>query len=192
MNGRRALLALAIAVGAACGRDERTSFVIPGPTAPSTVPTAAPFVWDSREELGDWLNNGVTRGAVSLDGSGQDAVIRVDRQESEWVLRGPDLSPTATGVRSARLRYRWRLDSTASSTSRTIYVVVYFDAPLGLPDYQRGQASTSQLLQPSEGFTEATFTLGQYIPALDVRYFYISSTSANRGVLEIDRIELGR
>jgi hypothetical protein len=192
MSARLVLLCLTLAASAGCDREQRTSYVIPGPSVPSSVPTATPFVWDSREELGEWVGNAVTRGSMTLEGSGAAAFIRLDRPEDEWTLRGPDLSPSPTGVRTARLRYRWRLDPTLALTaSRTAYVTVHFDAP-GLPDYQHGQASATLALQPSDIFIDANFTIGQYIPALDVRYFYVSSSGANRGVFEIDRIELVR
>lgn len=192
MSARLILLCLAIATSVGCDQEERGSYLIPGPTVPSAIPTAAPFVWDSREELEVWVHNAVSRGSISLEGSGPDAVIRVDRPENEWVLRGPDLSPPATGTRTARLRYRWRLDPTLSAgASRTAYVTVHFDAP-GLPEYQHGQASMTVPLQPSDVFTDASFTLSQFVPALDVRYIYVSCSGANRGVFEIDRVEIVR
>ena len=192
MSARLLLLSLAIAATAGCGHDERGSFVIPGPTVPSSLPTAAPFVWDSRDELDVWVHNAVSRGSMTVEGSGPDAFVRLDQPDKEWVLRGPDLSPPAPGIRTARLRYRWRLDPTLSAgASRTAYVTVHFDA-LGLPDYQHGQASTTVPLQPSDAFTDASFTLGPYLPALDVRYVYVSCSGTNRGVFEIDRLELVR
>jgi len=192
MSPRLVLLCLAIAANAGCDHEARQSFVIPGPTVPSTIPTAAPFVWDSRDELEVWVHNAVSRGSMSLEGSGPEAFVRLDRPDNEWVLRGPDLSPPATAIRSARLRYRWRLDPTLpAGASRTAYVTVHFDA-LGLPEYQHGQASATVPLQPSDVFTEASFALSQFIPALEVRYVYVSCSGTNRGVFEIDRIELVR
>jgi len=192
MSARLALLCLTLAASAGCDREHGEAFVIPGPTVPSTVPTSTPYVWDSREELGEWVGNGVTRGSMTLEGSGSEAFIRLDRPQDEWTLRGPDLSPSPTGVRTARLRYRWRLDPTVpTSASRTAYVTVHFDAT-GLPEYQHGQTSATLALLPSDIFIDANFTISQYIPVLDVRYFYVTSGGANRGVFEIDRIELVR
>jgi hypothetical protein len=192
MSARLLLLCLAIAANAGCDHEVRGSFVIPGPTVPSSIPTAAPFVWDSRDELDVWVHNAVSRGSMTLEGSGPDAFVRLDRPDQEWVLRGPDLSPPATAIRTARLRYRWRLDPTLSAgASRTAYVTVHFDAP-GLPEYQNGQASVTVPLQPSDVFTDGSFTLGQYFQALDVRYVYVSCSGTNRGVFEIDRIEIVR
>ena len=192
MSARLGLLCLALAAIAGCDHDHPAAIVIPGPTVPSTVPTAVPLVWDSREELDVWVHNPVSRGSMTLEGSGPDAFVRVDRPDQEWVLRGPDLSPPATAIRTLRLRYRWRLDPTLSAgASRTAYVTAHFDAP-GLPDYQHGQASATVPLQPSDVFTDASFALGQYIAALDVRYVYVSCSGTNRGVFEIDRIEIVR
>ena len=190
MSARVMLACLTIAATIGCGRETAESFVIPGPTGPSAIPTAAPFVWDSRDELDVWVHNAVSRGAMTLEGSGTDAFVRLERPDVEWVLRGPDLSPPATAIRTARLRYRWRLDPTLSPTAaRTAWVTVHFDAP-GLPDYHHGQTNAAVPLQPSDVFTDASFTVGQYLPALDVRYVYVSCGGANRGVFEIDRIEL--
>jgi len=191
VTARFMLVCLAIAA-TACGRESPESFVIPGPTVPSTIPTATPLVWDSREELDVWVHNAVSRGTMTLEGSGTEAFVRLDRPDVEWVLRGPDLSPPATAIRTARLRYRWRLDATLSPTAaRTAWVTVHFDAP-ALPEYHYGQASATLPLPPSDVFTDASFTLGSYLAAVDVRYVYVSSSGANRGVFEIDRIELVR
>src|SRR5687768_11088054 len=106
------LMVLALLAGA-CEIGERPSeFAIPGPTVPSDVPTALPHVWDTREELGVWANNQVTRGTLTLEGSDGGAFIRIERADRPWLLRGPDLVPLAMQIRTLRLRYRWRLDPT--------------------------------------------------------------------------------
>ena len=193
MRIRAAVVCASLLAAAGCDREERQSYVIAGPTVPSRVPTAAPYVWDSREELGEWANNSVTRGAVALEGSGADAIIRISPPDDSWVLRGPDLSPIATGVRTARVRYRWRLDpSQPSGGSETISVTMYFDTSTAVLEYMHGQVGTTRSLQPSDQFVDVVFAVGGYLPALDVRYCYLASAIGNRGVLEIDRIELAQ
>src|SRR5688572_1530265 len=112
------LPALVIAAAAAAGCDRvPESLVIPGPTAPSRVITNQPLVWDSREELLDWVSNAVTRGPISVEGDGAAAFIRVKLDINHHVMRGPDLVPPATGVRGARVRARLRHDRTRSPQS---------------------------------------------------------------------------
>jgi hypothetical protein len=185
------LLAL---LAAGCDIGTRPSAVIiPGPAVPNPLPTATPYVWDTRDELAVWIENAVSRGSFSLEGSGAGGFIRIDRPEREWVLRGPDLAPAATGVRTFRLRYRWRPDPSLSPTAaRTIRTEARLETTSPLPDYLNGQAMTSATLEPQTDWTDVTFTSGQITAPLDVLYGYLHSYGANRGVLDIDRLELVR
>ena len=51
--------------------------------------TLTPYVWDTREELANWIENSVARGPLLLDGTGLDAVITNNRADQAWVARGP-------------------------------------------------------------------------------------------------------
>ena len=94
------VLVIAAAAAAGCG-DVPEPLVIPGPTAPGRVTTGRPLVWDSREELLDWVANAVTRGPIAVEGDGAAAFIRVKLDVDDYVMRGPDLVPPAAGVRGA-------------------------------------------------------------------------------------------
>jgi hypothetical protein len=194
MNARTWCLCGAAALALACDNPTLpTAFVIPGPPVPDTVPTATPYVWDTRDELSVWIN-AVTKGSFTLEGSGLDAVLRLQRADEAWVLRGPDLSPVPTDVRTALIRYRWVLDPTLSPTaSRTMTVSANFETSSGsVEPYYHGQGSASATLEPADTPREITFRPSQYTPPIDVRYFYLHSLGGNRGVLEIDRIALVR
>lgn len=187
-------VAMLLAAGCEIG-GARTFSVIPGPTVPSAHPTAAPFVWDAREELDIWVNNPVTRGPVpvSLVGEGVDAFIRIEprRGSDGWLLRGPDLDPPAAAARTLRIWYRWRLDPTLSpNASRTFGLWVIFEAlnPPRPPD----QPGDFELLQPESDWTIADFSPGFAGAPLDVKYVYLHQFSSNAGVFELDRIELVR
>lgn len=188
------LVVLTTMLNVACESDDRPgTFVIPGPTVPSSLPTETPYVWDSREELAVWVNNSVSKGSFTIDGSGNAAIIRVDRPDSQWTLRGPDLSPAPTDVRTVEIRYRWVPDASLSPTaSRTLQVTAYFETTAKLPDYYYNQAAAWATLEPREELSEIAFRPGQYTPPIDVRYVYFNCFGGNRGVLEIDRIALLR
>jgi hypothetical protein len=47
-------------------------------------------------------------------------------------------------------------------------------------------------LQATENWREIDFRPNQYTPPIDMAYCYVHSLGANRGVLEIDRLELVR
>jgi hypothetical protein len=168
------------------------AFVIPGPTVPSPLPTAPPYVWDTRDELSIWMNNPVARGPLALEGSGADAFIRIDRADREWLLRGPDLTPPAGGVRTLSLRYRWRPDPDLSSTaSRIALVTAHFQTTTPVVGYDPlAQAAASSSLQPQNDWMDVALAPGSFKPPIEVAYCYLHSFGANRGVLEIDRIEL--
>ena len=179
--------------GAACDIGTRPSaVVVPGPAVPNPLP-AGRYVWDTREELAAWVDNPVATKSISLEGDGAEAFIRVVRPELEWVLRGPDLDPAATGVRSFRLRYRWHPDAGLPPTaSRTIRTEARLETKSPLPDYMNGQANTVALLEPRNEWTDVTFGSAQITFPIDVLYSYLHSYGGNRGVLEIDRLELVR
>ena len=179
--------------GCEVGRGSQPFLVITGPTVPSPVPTNAPYVWDTREELDIWVNNPVTRGPVpiSLVGEGQDAFIRIEpkRGVDGWVLRGPDFTTLARSVRGLRLWYRWRLDPNLSpGASRTFSLSVLFEA--ANPPYPPQQPAAYAQLQPASERTEANVQPGSFRDPLDVKYVYLNQSSSNAGIFEIDRIEL--
>jgi hypothetical protein len=169
--------------------------VLPGPAVPSPFPTVPPYVWDTASELSIWLNNSVARGSLVLEGSGADAFIRIDRTDRDWLLRGPDLSPAAEGVRTVSIRYRWRPDpglpaGEVQSTRVNARFETLTPAVSGDPN---AQALMSSNLAPRGDWTEiALLPQGQFQPPARVKYCYLQSYAANRGVLEIDRIELVR
>ena len=74
-------------------------------------------MWDSREELLDWVANAVTRGPITVEGDGAAAFIRVKLNFNNSVMRGPDLVPPVAGVRGVRIRARLRHDRSRSPQS---------------------------------------------------------------------------
>jgi hypothetical protein len=96
----------------------------PSLTAPTSVPavaTQAAGVWDSRDELAAWINNGATTGAVSVFVDGVDAAIRIDVSLGDAVLHGPDLRAGERPVSSGRIRYRWL----GRASQDLLYVTIY-------------------------------------------------------------------
>ena len=169
------------------------AFVIAGPTVLSPIPTRAPYVWDTDDELRIWVDNPVTRGPVpiSLVGSGSDAFIRIEPRAGVdgWVLRGPDLVPSATGIRTLRIWYRWRVDpSVPSGAVQTFSLTAAFDVVVPGPAAQQPTAYAT--LQPASDWTPAELTPGSFRGLLDVKYVYLHQSSSNRGVFEMNRIEL--
>jgi hypothetical protein len=190
---RVSILSAVLAAGCDAG-GPAPAFVIPGPTVPSPLPTTAPYVWDSEEELSIWMNNSVTRGSLALVSDGAAAFIRIDRADREWVLRGPDLTPAVGAVRTLRIRYRWRPDPALSaSAARTARLTTYFQTPGPVVSYDPiAQAAAIIELQPADDWTDVAFIPGQYKPPIEITYCYLHSLGANRGVIEIDRLELVR
>jgi hypothetical protein len=188
------LVALAIATSAAAGCGEvPESLVIPGPTAPSRVVTDQPLVWDSREELLDWVANAVTRGPITVEGDGAAAFIRVKLDINAHVMRGPDLVPPAAGVRGARVRARLRHDRSRPPQSvQTEDVDLYFEVidPL----VPATQSSMRVSVPPGEEWLDLELKPGLYccLQPLTVRYTYIPFRSTSPATMEIDRIELTR
>ena len=190
--GGRVVVILAL-LTAGCETATRPSaFVIPGPAVPS-VPTAAPYVWDTRDELAIWVENSVSRGNIALDGSGAEGRIRITDATEGWTLRGPDLAPAATGVRTLGMRFRWQPDPTLSPVAaRDFIATAYFETTAPLQPFYHGQGAASGTFKPQTEWTDITLTPGQFTPPIDVLYTYLVCSGANRGVLEIDRIELVR
>jgi hypothetical protein len=170
------------------------AFVIPGPAVPSPIPTVAPYVWDTDEELSIWMHNPVARGSLTLEGSGPEAFIRIDRADLEWVLRGPDLTPPAVGVHTVSIRYRWRPDPGLPATAvQTAPVRALFQTTTPVVGYDpNAQAAALRNLQPQADWTDVVLVPGQFTPPINVEYCYLHSFDANRGALEIGRIELVR
>ena len=169
--------------------------VVPGPTVPSPFPTAPPHVWDTTAELSIWMNNPVARGSLALEGSGTGAFVRIDRTDRDWLLRGPDLEPAAEAVRTVSIRYRWRPDPGLPPTEvQTTRVSAHFQTTTpALSADPTAQAHLSSNLPPRDDWTDiALLPQGQFKPPIGVEYCYLHSYGANRGVLEIDRIELVR
>jgi len=172
--------------------EEPASYVIAGPTVPSPVTPLTADVWDSREELAVWTENVVARGTLALEGTGTDAFIRIERGDQPWLVRGPDLTPPSAGVRTVRLRYRWQ-PSVAPSATQTHFVTANCETVTSVHSFDpTAQAAAHATLQPQSSWTEVDLTPGQYRPPIDVKYCYVHSQGANRGVLEIDRIEFVR
>jgi hypothetical protein len=189
----RHLIAVAVLTAGCEGATRPSPIVIPGPSVPNPMPSAAPYVWDTRDELAIWVENPVARGSLAIEGTGAEAFVRIGQPDREWVLRGPNLQPSATGIRSLLVRYRWRPDvSLSPAAPRNIRAEAHFQTTTPLQPYYYGQASAGADIQPATEWTEITFMLGEYTPPIDVSYCYVSSYGANRGVLEIDRIELVR
>jgi hypothetical protein len=170
------------------------AYVIPGLPVPSPLPTVPPYLWDSHDELSIWMNNPVARGTLALLGNGGGAFIRIDRPDREWLLRGPDLTPAATDVRTLSIRYRWRPDPDLPAVAaRTARVTAHFQTTAPVVGYDPiAQAAASIDLLPQDEWTDVALIPGQFKPPIEVSYCYLHSFGANRGVLEIDRIELVR
>ncbi len=190
----RSLLAVAVLTTACEAGGRPPAFVIPGPSVPSPLPPATRYVWDTRAELETWVVNAVSRGSLAVEGSGADAFVRIDRADREWVLRGPDLDPPATGVQTLSVRYRWRPDPDLPSTAaRTARTTAQFQTTTPVVAYDRtAQATASATLEPRDEWTDHRFLPGNFAPPIDISYCYLHSYGANRGVIEIDRIELIR
>jgi hypothetical protein len=201
MYGRRSLHArlvgcavvLLLTGGCEAGGGAQPFVVVPGPTVPSPVPTAAPYVWDTRDELDIWVNNPVSGGRVpvSLVGDGRDAVIRIVPKLGldGWTLRGPDFSLPARGIRGVRIWYRWQPDPTLPKGAvQTFSMSVSFEATN--PPHPPEQPQAFAQLQPASEPTEANIQPGSFRDSLDVKYVYFHQSSSNPGVFEIDRIEL--
>jgi hypothetical protein len=162
-------------------------FVIPGPTVPNPLPSSPPYRWDTREELEIWTSNLVSRGPLAINGAGVDAFIRIDPASADWVLRGPDLNPPAHGIQTVRVRYKWRPDpSLQPAASQTGHLVAYFNRSPAQPE----QPAAHGTITPSTPWHEISFTPGNFRGPLDVDYIYLYAGAWNRGVFELDWIEL--
>ena len=188
-----AVIAMLAVLTTACRTgEEPVSYVIAGPTVPSTVTPLTPDVWDTREELAVWIDNTLARGTLALEGTGVDAFIRIERGDQPWLTRGPDLTPPSTGIRTVRLRYRWK-PSVEPPASQTHFVTANCETVTPVHSFDpTAQAAAHASLQPQTEWTTVDLIPGQYRPPIDVKYCYVHSQGANRGVLEIDRLELVR
>ncbi len=187
----KSLLAFMIATVAAAGCGEVPEpLVIPGPTAPSRTPTEQPLVWDSREELLDWVSNAVTRGPITVEGDGAAAFIRVRLDVNDYVLRGPDLEPPAAGVRGARIRARLRPDRSRPSQAADEEVHLYFEVID--PVVPNAQSSLRIGVPSGEEWLDLQLRPALYccLQPLTVRYAYVPFRSTSPATMEIDRIEL--
>ena len=174
---------------AACG-DVPEPFVVPSPTAPSRVVTAQPLVWDSRDELLDWVANGVTSGPITVEGNGAAAFIRV-KLDFKSLLRGPDLAPPVAGVRAARIRARMRHDRPRiPQWPQTEDVHMYFEVEN--PVEPNAQSSMRIRVPPTEEWMDLVLNpaLNCCVQPLTVRYAYVPFFPSFPSTLEIDRIEL--
>lgn len=160
---------------------------IPGPTVPSPLPTVSPYVWDTRAELEIWTTNRVSRGPLAIEGTDADAFIRIVPASADWVLRGPDYEPPARAIRTVKVRYRWTPDpSLQPAAAKTGHLIAYFDRSPLFADQPAAHAD----LPPSSEWAELALTPGSFRDPLDVRYVYFLPGAWNRGVFDIDRIQL--
>jgi hypothetical protein len=180
---------IATAAAAGCG-DVPEPLVVPGPTAPSRITTDEPFVWDSREELLDWVANAVTRGPITVEGDGAAAFIRVRLDFNDYVMRGPDLVPPVAGVRGARIRARLRPDRSRSPVAQAEDVHLYFEVVD--PVVPNAQSSMRVSLPSGEEWLDLQLKPALYccLQPLTVKYGYVPFRSTSPATMEIDRIEL--
>lgn len=190
MNSRAGWPIVFAILTASCRAGEQpASYVIAGPSVLAR-PTLVPDVWDAREELAIWIDNDVARGSLALEGTGIGAFISIERSDQPWLTRGPDLSPPSTGVRTVRLRYRWQ-PAVPPPASQNHWVTANCETVTPVHAFDpAAQAAAHAALVPQAEWTEVDLVPGQYRPPIDIRYCYVHSQGANRGVLEIDRIEL--
>lgn len=184
------VLAIATVTVVGCG-DVPEALVIPGPSAPSRVTTDRPLVWDSREELLDWVANAGTRGPITVEGDGAAAFIRVKLDLNDYVLRGPDLVPPAADVRGARIRARLRHDrSRPPQAVQTEEFHLYFEVIN--PVVPNTQSSMRIGVPPGEEWLDLELEPALYccLRPLTVRYVYVPFRSTSPATMEIDRIEL--
>ena len=175
---------------ASCG-EIPDSYVIGGPSAPSRVITEEPLVWDSREELLDWVTNPVTHGPITVEGEGTAAFMRVKLDHGTYVIRGPDFDPAVSGILGARVRARLRHDTPRPPLSvQSERFELYFDVIN--PVIRNTQSSMFVSVPPSDGWQELTLMPGLYccLGPLTVRYAYVPLRSTTPATLDIDRIQL--
>ena len=185
---------LALASLAACETSPPAPSVIPGPFVP-TVATAVPGVWDARDELTAWVDNGATTGPATVAGDGTSAVIQIRLGEGAAALHGPDLDPSLASVMSGRIRYRW-LDA---GSAGQVLLLLYFR-----PHQFEGRDLLTTLArvgpfnfaeERSGAWLERRLTTSREGP-FNVRYALLtigrSGSSPLQGVFEIDWIALDR
>jgi hypothetical protein len=85
------------------------------------------------------------------------------------------------------VRYRWIPDPALQpAASRTGPLTAVFERVTFAADQPAAHAE----LAPASEWTERALTPGSFRDPLDVRYVYLRSGGWNRGVFEVDRIEL--
>ena len=195
MAAGRTKIACAIAfltmAAVACDDVRRPSSIIAGPAVPSPIPLTAPYVWDTREQLAVWIENDVSRGHLELVGDSEGAFIRIAHDDLSWVLRGPDITPAATNARGLLIRYRWHQDpAVASRYAASLGITVYFETTAPNPG-ATSQPAAFLTLTPLSDWADAHLAPPPPMSLTSgVRYAYLHSYTVNRGVLDIDRIEL--
>ncbi len=191
MTSARVAAAAAMLLGAACG-ERPESYIIPGPTAPGRVVTEQPLVWDSREELLDWVANAATRGPIAVEGDGRAAFIRVKLEFGTTLLRGPDLDPPAVEIAGARIRARLQRDAARHPQFLpTEYVELTFE--IVNPPAPFAQASVLAMVSPGDWQDlDLKPVMNCCSPPVAVRYAYIPFRATTPSTLDIDRIELTR
>jgi hypothetical protein len=185
----RAILSVLLACTLFSGCEHESGgsvYRIPGPTVPSPLPTLAPYLWDTREELDIWTNNAVSHGPISVEGTGREAVIRVETGSAEWVLRGPDLDPPASAVQTVRLRARWtRARPMNQPSSAGVNAHVWQPGSPVWPSWW------SMSVPSSPDWVDIQFGGRNVTPQSAVGFVNLyHSADDNKGILEIDRIEL--
>jgi hypothetical protein len=183
------LLGVALLLGACEVGGPKPARFIAGPVVPSPIPTSPPYVWDTRTELEVWAKNAVTSGQMmTVQGTGPEAVINIDRPSESWVLRGPDLEPPAEAIVGVRIRYRWEPDSRLGpGASRTGSMTAHFEkVPFAIDQPQ----ADAWPISPTDSWTEFDFVPASLRDGVNVRYVYLTSSGFNPGVLQIDRIAL--
>ena len=103
-------------------------------------------------------------------------------------------APPANGVRTLSIRYRWQPDpDLPPAASQTALVTAHFQTTGPVVGYDpNAQGAASGTLQPRGDWTDIALIPGQFKPPIEVEFCYLHSFGANRGVLEVDRIELVR
>jgi len=169
------------------------------PLSVAAVATSRPNLWDSREELAAWVNNGASTGSTTIVGDGNDAVIRIDVSQGDARLHGPDFDPPIT-LQATRLRYRW----IGRGSNDVLFVTMYlrpavFDQSLDIPhlfyipgDLSRPpeEASGAWVDQLLTAHGTSTPPYSVRFPQLEISGSGIYAPGQIHGTVEIDWIAL--
>ena len=137
-------------------------------------------------ELEIWAKQRRVARPVAVESIGSEAFIQNEPASSQWVLRGPDLEPSAEAIRTVRIRYRWAPDAGLQpGASRTGILTAYFAKASLAPDQPAARATIS----PQADWTVLDLAPGSFRTPLNVRYVYLHSFG-NRGVFELDASSL--